>query len=190
MGLLELSELQQVAADVTGDGTVTALDSALILQYTTGLITQFPVEVPTAPVLTAQSGKDALIKAIAQLEATAINREQKQVLEQLKSLVFKKSPPKRAVLLQNFPNPFNPETWLPYNLAEAADVTIQIYDVRGHLIRTLYLGQQPAGFYLSKNKAAYWDGRNTSGERVSSGLYFYRLSAGDFSAMRRMVIAK
>jgi len=96
--------------------------------------------------------------------------------------------PEQNSLLANYPNPFNPATWIPYNLAEAADVTIQIYDIRGHLIRTLNLGRQLAGFYLSKDRAAYWDGRDDAGEQAGSGVYYYRLSAGNFSATRKMVV--
>jgi hypothetical protein len=96
--------------------------------------------------------------------------------------------PKQNSLLANYPNPSNPETWIPYNLAEPADVTVQIYDVRGHLIRTLHLGHRRAGFYLSKDRAAHWDGRDDTGERAGSGIYFYRLSAESFSAVRKMVI--
>jgi hypothetical protein len=96
--------------------------------------------------------------------------------------------PKQSSLLCNYPNPFNPGTWIPYNLAQAADVTVHLYDARGCLIRTLNLGHQPAGFHLSKGKAAYWDGRDDTGEQVGSGVYFYRLSAGNFSAIRKMII--
>ncbi len=98
--------------------------------------------------------------------------------------------PKRSALLQNFPNPFNPETWLPYNLVEAADVTIQVYDIQGSLIRALNLGNQPAGFYLGKDKAAYWDGRNEAGENTASGVYFYTIKAGELTATKKMIIAK
>ena len=98
--------------------------------------------------------------------------------------------PEGSVLLANYPNPFNPETWIPYQLSEATDVTVSIYAVNGHLIRTLVLGHQAAGIYQSKSRAAYWDGRNEFGERVASGLYFYTLTAGDFSATRKMLIRK
>jgi hypothetical protein len=99
-------------------------------------------------------------------------------------------PPERNSLLGNYPNPSNPGTWVPYSLSEAADVTVQIYDIRGHLIRTLHLGYQAAGSYVSKDRAAYWDGRDDIGERVGSGVYFYRLSAGNFSVVRKMVILR
>ena len=98
--------------------------------------------------------------------------------------------PKKTGLLPNYPNPFNPETWIPYQLAEAADVTLTIYAIDGRLIRTLSFGHQSAGIYQSKSRAAYWDGRNALGESVASGVYFYRLIAGDFTATRKMLIRK
>ena len=98
--------------------------------------------------------------------------------------------PTETVLLSNYPNPFNPETWIPYQLSESADVTVSIYSVNGSLIRTLALGHQAAGLYRSRSRAAYWDGRNAFGERVASGLYFYTLTAGDFTATRKMLIRK
>ena len=97
---------------------------------------------------------------------------------------------RKDALYQNFPNPFNPETWLPYQLATEAEVSISIYNVDGHLIRTLNLGTQTAGVYLTKEKAAYWDGQDNTGQQVSSGPYFYHLEAGDYSATKKMVILK
>ena len=98
--------------------------------------------------------------------------------------------PSKSLLLQNYPNPFNPETWIPYQLSEAGAVTFSIFGSSGRLVRTLPLGFQPAGFYRSRGRAAYWDGRNNQGERVSSGVYFYQLSTPSFRQMRRMVIMK
>ena len=97
---------------------------------------------------------------------------------------------KRTMLLQNFPNPFNPETWIPYHLTDDAPVTIQIYDMGGKLVRELSLGQKPVGAYLTKETATYWDGRNAQGTAVASGVYFYRLRAGDFAETRRMLMVK
>ena len=96
----------------------------------------------------------------------------------------------KFALLQNFPNPFNPETWIPHQLAKDATVTISIYNQKGQLIRTLYLGNRKAGIYMTKDKAAYWDGKNAIGETVSSGVYFYQLKADGFSATRKMAIVK
>ena len=97
---------------------------------------------------------------------------------------------KRSALLQNFPNPFNPETWIPYTLAHGASVSIGIYNVRGQLVRQIDLGQQPAGSYLNRETAAYWDGKDQFGEAVSSGVHFYTLKADTFQATRGMVILK
>ena len=97
---------------------------------------------------------------------------------------------KQMALLQNFPNPFNPETWLPYELAAEVPVTIGIYDVQGQLIRQLNLGMQEEGSYISRETAAYWNGTDQLGETVSSGIYFYTLTAGNYQATRRMVILK
>ena len=99
-------------------------------------------------------------------------------------------PPEATVLLANYPNPFNPETWIPYQLAAPADVSISIYAADGKLVRTLDLGHRSVGIYESRSRAAYWDGRNTVGEPVASGLYFYTLTAGEFTATRRMLILK
>ena len=97
---------------------------------------------------------------------------------------------KKDALLPNYPNPFNPETWIPYQLAAAASVQIHIYDLMGWQVCTLDLGHQPAGAYLSRNRAAYWGGRNAWGERVATGIYFYQLETDNFTATRRMVIIK
>ena len=98
--------------------------------------------------------------------------------------------PKRNQLLQNFPNPFNPETWIPYQLETSADVTLQIYDMSGSVVRTIDLGFKGQGFYMTRATAAYWDGRNNMGELVASGIYFYKLQTADFSATRKMLILK
>ena len=109
------------------------------------------------------------------------------VLEQLLSTLVI---PIETRLLANYPNPFNPETWIPYQLAMPSDVTLHIYSVNGALMRTLALGHQPAGIYRTRSRAAYWDGQNDQGEAVASGVYFYTLSTGDFTATRKMLIKK
>ena len=108
------------------------------------------------------------------------------VLEQLLGMLT----PKKTGLLPNYPNSFNPETWIPYQLARAADVLLTIYDIQGRVVRILDLGHQRAGVYHSRSRAAYWDGRNTHGEPVASGVYFYTLTAGNFTATRKMLIRK
>ena len=103
--------------------------------------------------------------------------------------VVRKDPPLTA-LPENYPNPFNAGTWIPYHLSEAAEVTVTIHASGGKLVRTLELGKMPAGAYSDKDRAAYWDGRNEQGEPVASGVYFYTLTAGDFPRTRKMVIQK
>ena len=98
--------------------------------------------------------------------------------------------PKETLLLANYPNPFNPETWIPYQLAKPADVTLHIHSVDGALVRTLSVGHQVAGMYHGRSRAAYWDGKNELGEPVASGVYFYTLTADDFTATRKMLIQK
>ena len=98
--------------------------------------------------------------------------------------------PEETELLLNYPNPFNPETWIPYRLAKDAFVRLTIYDLSGGLVRRIDVGHRIAAVYESRSKAVHWDGRNGLGERVASGIYFYHLSAGDYSATRKMVISK
>lgn len=98
--------------------------------------------------------------------------------------------PDKTQLAQNYPNPFNPETWIPFNLEKSGDVTIRIFNVTGQLVRMLSLGQKTAGFYLTQDKAAYWDGRNNQGERAASGTYFYTLTSGEFTATKKLTILK
>ena len=90
----------------------------------------------------------------------------------------------------NYPNPFNPETWIPYQLSQESDVSLQIYDGQGRLVSKLELDWKQAGYYTTAVESVYWDGRNTNGEQVSSEIYFYRLQAGDYSETRKMVILK
>ena len=189
---------QQKGADVTDNKIVTALDAALILQYTVGLITMFPAEYDNgAPILNAKSENELLSDAINTLEKVSLDREQREVIKQLNRYLVGNILPTHTNLLQNYPNPFNPETWLPYQLAQDALVTIHIYNSKGQLIRLLRLGTKQSGNYMTKERAAYWDGRDNLGQRVASGVYFYTLHVeyprGEIErcmGTRRMVILK
>jgi flagellar hook assembly protein FlgD len=110
-----------------------------------------------------------------------------QIKEKIGSVVIF---PSKSMLYQNYPNPFNPETWIPFKLAENADVVIHIYDVSGRLVRELELGFKEAGSYMSRTKAVYWNGRNEMNERLASGVYVYRMTAGGKTFVRKMVILK
>ena len=123
------------------------------------------------------------------LRYTVTAEDVKRSRIQLPALVLQEIPAETE-LLRNYPNPFNPETWIPYRLAEDAVVRLTIYDGSGQVVRKLNVGHQVAAVYESRSKAIYWDGRNEVGERVASGVYFYHLSAGSYSATRKMVILK
>jgi photosystem II stability/assembly factor-like uncharacterized protein len=265
--------------DVSGNGTISAYDAALILQYTVGLIDRFPAEIITSPSevmprdyavslpsLTAKAGdriqipirindatglfaggisvkyNSTILRAIDVAISpwasgvywranTELDGEVRVAFAGAKPLEGKgnlfhvtyevlpnaegvTTPlildnvqlsnslniatvngwitvlPSRSMLFQNYPNPFNPETWIPFQLAQDATVKVNIYNSKGQLIRRLNLGQKHAGSYITKARAAYWNGQDEHGNHVASGLYFYSLQAGDFTATRKMVILK
>ena len=171
--------------DVNGDGVVSILDLIRVAQGIAGS--------PAAPVALNPDliGDAATIEAwIAQARLEDDGSFAfKQGIENLEKLLASLIP-EETTLLHNYPNPFNPETWIPYQLAESAEVTLTIYDMNGQLVRRLAVGHQAAGMYRSRSRAAYWDGRNHLGESVASGLYFYTLTADEFTATRRMLILK
>lgn len=119
-------------------------------------------------------------------EVTVIDKPNITIRPRVKPFLI----PTEFDLLQNYPNPFNPETWIPFKLAQNANVVIHIYSAKGQLVRTITLGNKNAGIYVKKAKAAYWDGRDSEGSKVASGVYFYTLQAGEFRATRKMVIMK
>ena len=172
-------------ADVNGDGVVNVLD----------LVTIYTSEHWNEPALKAPSVRCNVNPTTIQtwIDLTRVEDDGSAIFDlgiaNLEALITSGIPSETRLLL-NYPNPFNPETWIPYQLAEASDVTVRICSVDGTLIRTLALGHQPAGIYQSKSRAGYWDGRNAFGERVASGLYFYTLTAGDFSATHKMLVRK
>ena len=177
------------AADVNGDKEVNIADLVLVAGALGGA-----AGAPSASTL----GRDrelALTRTeveqwLAQAQrldlSDAISERGIHFLEQLLLVLT----PKETALLANYPNPFNPETWIPYQLSKPADVTVRIYAVDGTLVRTLSLGHKTVGIYQSRSRAVYWDGKNAVGEPVASGVYFYTLSAGDFVATRKMLIRK
>ncbi len=172
-------------ADLNGDGSVSILDLILAAR-SLGSTTA-----PAAPSVGTESVDAATIEAwIAQARLEDDGSHPfKQGIELLEKLLASLIPEETA-LLRNYPNPFNPETWIPYQLAQATDVTLTIYDAKGVLVRQLDLGYQQAGHYTDRARAVYWDGCNHLGESVGSGIYFYQLRAGDYSTVRKMSILK
>ncbi len=167
--------------------TVTAPDGAGYRSTVVDIETGRAATVGDVLEISAQSTNPFI--GVKPLRYTVTAEDVKQSLIQLPELVAYEIPAETE-LLPNYPNPFNPETWIPYRLAEDAFVTLAIYDLGGQVIRTLDVGHQVAAVYENRSKAIYWDGRNEVGEGVASGVYFYHLSAGDYSATRKMLIIK
>ncbi len=168
------------SVDVNGDGVVNIFDLTLVAQGIGGTaappahgLESKTIETWIAQARLADDGSIAFRQAIANLEVLSA------------SMI-----PSETALLPNYPNPFNPETWIPYQLAAPAEVTLTIYDMNGGTVRRFEMGHQAAGLYQSHSRALYWDGRNGGGEPVASGIYFYTLTAGDFTATRKMLIRK
>ena len=166
--------------DINRDGVVNIFDLTLVAQGIGGAaappaqgINSATIEAWIAGARLADDGSIAFRQGIQNLEAL------------LASMI-----PQETALLANYPNPFNPETWIPYQLAAPAEVALTIYDMNGVAVRRLTVGHQAVGMYQSRGRAVYWDGRNGHGESVTSGLYFYTLKAGEFTATRKMLIRK
>ena len=166
--------------DLDGDGDINSDDFLLVIQAMRG-----QSGTPGAP-----AASHILSDTLAYIKGLNITDSEFQRVIQLLEKRAAELNPKKTTLLANYPNPFNPETWIPYRLAKAADVTVTIYATNGQPIRTLALGYQSVGSYLDRTRAAYWDGKNAFGESVASGLYFYTLTTADFSATRKMLVAK
>ena len=180
------------AVDVNGDGVVSILDLILVSR---GIAGSSAAPVALNPDFIGALGTESVDAAMIAAWIAQARLEDdgslafKQGIENLENLLASLIPEETA-LLANYPNPFNPETWIPYQLSEPADVTLAVYDMNGQLVRRLALGHQAAGMYQSRSRAVYWDGCNQLGEPVASGLYFYTLIADDFTATRRMLILK
>ena len=179
-GIVNILDLIEVAmsADWGGASTLTKVRNANAASL-------------SAPSMVAENLTPATIQAW--IDLAQVEHDGSAIFEvgiaNLEGLLVSRIPSETKLLL-NYPNPFNPETWIPYQLAEATQVTVMIHTMNGSLVRTLELGHQAAGTYKSKSQAAYWDGRNEFGEQVASGLYFYTLTAGDFSATHKMLVRK
>jgi len=177
------------AVDINGDGVISILDLILVASHLG------ESNLAAAPSMLTLEG-------IQELDAATIRAWMVQAaLENDGSIVFQRGIanlqrllasliPEKTALLANYPNPFNPETWIPYHLANPSNVQITIYDARGSIVRQLHLDYQREGYYTSRSRAAYWDGTNDGGERVASGVYFYQLKTDNVSFLRKMVILK
>ena len=183
-------ETGETPADVNGDGSVSILDLVAVAAAFGEMTANAPSTLTLSrdrELAPTRAEVQQWLRQAHQLGLTdAISQRGIRYLEQLLAILT----PKETMLLANYPNPFNPETWIPYQLAKPADVTVHIYGINGTIVRTLSLGHQVAGTYHNRSRAAYWDGKNELGEPVASGVYFYTLTAGDFTATRKMLIRK
>ncbi|RKU17680.1 hypothetical protein C6501_03530 [Candidatus Poribacteria bacterium] len=177
---------EETEADVNGDGVVDIQDMVIVASEMEAAAAA-PSAYPQALEMFTATDVQQWITQAQQLNlADATSQRGILFLQQLLAALT----PKKTALLPNYPNPFNPETWIPYQLAAPADVALTIYAIDGTVVRTLALGHQPIGNYHGKSRAAYWDGKNDVGESVASGVYFYTLTAGEFSGTRKMLIRK
>ena len=170
---------EKVFASNTGDENATRADPVIVRDGNRGRI---------AIVHQTEFGNDPKGKVAAEIIINYLLADDEPVIAAAPAV--SRAHPTTTGLFPNYPNPFNPETWIPYQLREPANVKISIYNTHGIVIRRLALGHQPAGIYTSRSRAAYWDGCNAHGEPVASGVYFYTLTTGDFSATRKMLILK
>ena len=182
-----LGQTGENAADVNGDSEVNIQDLVAVAAALG--------EVAAAPAAVRQQGAAHLTQEEVQHWLTQAQQADLTDATSVRGIRFLGQLllaliPQETLLLANYPNPFNPETWIPYQLAKPADVTLTIYDIQGRVVRDLDLGHQRAGMYQSRARAAYWDGRNAVGEPVASGIYFYTLKAGEFNTTRKMLIRK
>jgi WD40 repeat protein len=181
-------------ADVNKDGIVDIEDLIVVAK---AVDSQAPVDSRAAPML-AQNLHDFSFTVedvqqwIQDAQDVGADSQTIAILERFLAVGTRitQPTPEKTVLLANYPNPFNPETWIPYQLAQPAEVAVFIHTANGALVRTLPIGEMPAGVYQSRARAAYWDGKNAHGEPVASGVYFYTLKAGQFTATRKMLIRK
>ena len=178
--------IENPRTDVNGDGVVDGEDFALVAGHLNEGAAAAPSNVALPAGLTLETVEWALNILHAENTGSPAFRRGIAKFEQLLALLV----PDKTLLLANYPNPFNPETWMPYQLAKSADVTVSIYAADGKLVRELNFGHQPAGVYRIRSRAAYWDGKNAVGESVASGVYFYTFTAGDFTATRKMLVVK
>ena len=189
---------QATYADANGDGVIN-LDDVFAINdnWKKTVNDRIVLPMPNSPVQ-SQFSNPEMIEIYKKMYFGLENRsheigvgsELAMALKKIIDQLYMRSLPAVTKLLNNYPNPFNPETWIPFQLADPQEVSITIYDLKGRKVRILDLGHKKAGYYLNRGNAAHWDGRSDWGELIASGIYFYRIKAGNFSGQNRLVILK
>ena len=194
-GVVRLSIAENVATDLAGNGNTAAVQKTVTItlsdnQGSAPLASVSKADFVLDPAVLKTLNRDALVDQLNILRVKSNGSAKYLRTIRLIESILATMRPDKTQLLANYPNPFNPETWIPYHLANPSNVQITIYNARGNVVRRLALGHQRAGYYTSRSRAAYWDGTNSFGERVSSGIYFYQLAADNKSLLRKMLILK
>ena len=184
--------LRDPRADVNRDGQVDVLDLVFVAKRLGQEIAAAPQKDIMQSTAHTQQEIFAIQSALNELETIPEKSNSVEIAIHFLQLYLARvnQTVTETKLLANYPNPFNPETWIPYQLSRDTDVSVKIYEIGGDLVRTIVLGSKPTGYYLTRERAAYWDGRNENGEQTGSGIYFYTLIAEKYTETRKLIIKK
>ena len=181
---------KDLAADISGDGQMDLFDLVQVAgNFGKSNVAAAPTVLSNQLAFTTQQ-KLSIQSAIVELEDMPVRSEAEELVLSLLQAILPERLPEQTQLLPNYPNPFNPETWIPFELSQDSKVSVTVYDVVGTPVRSISIGYLQAGSYVSQSRAIYWDGKTDTGERVASGTYFYTLKTADYVSTQKMIILK
>ena len=179
-----------LSGDVNGDSSVNIFDLVMVAgNFGKSNVATAPTMIANKLIFTTQQ-KWSIQSAIVELEDMPARSDAEELVFNLLKAILPERLPTETQLLPNYPNPFNPETWIPFELSQDSEVLVTIYNVAGTPVRNIRMGHLEVGSYVSQSKAAYWDGKTDTGERVASGTYFYTLKTADYVSTQKMIILK